>query len=92
MVVSMNESTDLVLLSTDHCMLCERALDLLASMPELRGRALRVVDVAEDDALVERYGKRLPVLLLAGRVLDWPFSAADVGALIEGAGGPAGPG
>jgi hypothetical protein len=88
----MKESTDLVLLSTDHCMLCDRALDLLVSMPELRGHALRVVDVAEEDALVERYGARLPVLLVAGRTLDWPFSAADVGALIQGAAGPARPG
>ncbi len=72
------QSRDLVLLSTDHCTLCERALDLLLSMPELRGRALRVVDVAGDDALLERYGERVPVLRIGGRELDWPFDAEDV--------------
>lgn len=63
----------IILLSTDHCSLCEQALDLLLSMPELRGRSLKVVDVAEDATLLDAYGPRLPVLLLGGRELDWPF-------------------
>lgn len=73
----------LTLLSTEHCSLCERALDLLLSMPELRGLTLRVVDVAEDEALLERYGPRLPVLIWAERELDWPFGAAEVAGLVR---------
>ena len=69
---------NLILYSTDHCTLCEQALDLLLSMPELQGVALAVVDVAGDDALEHRYGERLPVLSADGEVLDWPFDAADV--------------
>lgn len=72
-----------VLLSTEHCSLCEQALDLLVSMPELRGMPLHVVDVAEDDGLLERYGERLPVLAMAGRELDWPFTAGDVAAFLS---------
>jgi hypothetical protein len=72
----------LLLLSTEHCSLCEQALDLLASMPELRGRSLAVVDVAEDPALLERYGARLPVLRLGSREIDWPFGREDVAALL----------
>ncbi|MCB1686479.1 MAG: glutaredoxin family protein [Pseudomonadales bacterium] len=53
---------DLVLYSTDHCTLCDAALDLLLSMPELGGCSVRVVDVAVDDALLQRYGERIPVL------------------------------
>jgi len=68
----------LVLLSTDHCSLCERALDLLLSMPELRGWQLQVIDVADDDVLQARYGARLPVLLAGGRELGWPFATKDV--------------
>jgi len=68
----------LVLYSTDHCTLCERALDLLLSMPESRGLALQVVDVAEAPALLDRYGPRLPVLEVGGRELDWPFGRDDV--------------
>lgn len=72
----------LTLLSTEHCTLCEQALDVLASMPEVRGAALRVVDIAADEGLVARYGERLPVLLIGGRELDWPFAAADVAAAL----------
>jgi hypothetical protein len=71
-------SHHLVLLSTDHCSLCERALDLLLSMPELRGWQLQVVDVADDDGLQARFGARLPVLLAGNRELPWPFAAQHV--------------
>ncbi len=73
----MNE-TGLILLSTDHCALCDEALGLLLSMPELAGVSLRVVDVAEEEELMETYGQRLPVLCCAGRELAWPFAATDV--------------
>ena len=68
----------LTLFSTDHCTLCDRALDLLLGMPELRGSALDVVDVATDAQLLERYGPRLPVLRAGTQEIDWPFSRADV--------------
>ena len=48
----------LVLYSTDHCTLCDEALDLLLSMPELSGWSLTVIDIATDPALIERYGER----------------------------------
>ena len=80
---------ELVLYSTDHCTLCDQALELLFSMPELAGQSVRVVDVAMDDDLLSRYGERLPVLELHGfdaavrndsstRVLAWPFDAQGV--------------
>jgi hypothetical protein len=77
---------ELILYSTDHCTLCDQALELLLSMPELAGQAVQVVDVATDDDLLDQYGERLPVLGFhstaahgAGvRVLDWPFDAAAV--------------
>ncbi len=71
-----------MLFSTDHCSLCEEALDLLFSMTELQGLSVRVVDVALDDALAARYGERLPVLEVAGGagtvVLSWPFDARQI--------------
>lgn len=72
-----------VLLSTEHCTLCEQALDLLVSMPELGGMPLQVVDVAEDQGLLERYGERLPVLAVGGRELDWPFTRGEVAAFLS---------
>lgn len=79
---------ELVLYSTDHCTLCDQALELLFSMPELSGLAVQVVDVATDNALLDRYGERLPVLEVrsagadaAG--LDWPFDAGRVIAMLN---------
>ncbi len=66
-------SMELILYSTGACTLCEQALDLLLSMPELSGLALRVVDVATEDALLQRYGERIPVLRFASREIDSPF-------------------
>ena len=76
-----------ILYSTDHCTLCEQALDLLLSMPELAGRQLDVVDVAEDDALLSRYGERLPVLCVTSGArrdeLAWPFDAKSIAVSIR---------
>lgn len=69
---------DLILYSTSACHLCESAVRLLGSMPELRRRPWRVVDIADDEALLERYGKRIPVLACCERERDWPFNADDV--------------
>ena len=73
---------ELTLYSTDHCTLCDQALELLFSMPELAGQSVRVVDVAMDDGLTARYGERLPVLAVATGetelLLDWPFDGGSV--------------
>lgn len=68
----------MVLYSTGSCTLCEQALELLLSMPELSGLALRVVDVAAEDELLERYGERIPVLGFAGREIDSPLDRDGV--------------
>lgn len=81
-------SPQLVLYTTDHCTMCTRALDLLLSMPELAGLPLDVEDVVADQALVDRYGERLPVLTWRsanrqpGDELDWPFAAPEVSAWV----------
>lgn len=78
---------ELVLYSTDHCTLCDRALEMLFSMPELAGQSVRVVDVATDDDLLARYGERLPVLHVRSAPepaeLAWPFDAQTVLRLLE---------
>ena len=77
-------SAYLLLLSTDHCALCEDAMSMLMSMPELAGMELRVVDVATDNELLDRFGERLPVLQfwISNRnelELDWPFTSDQLG-------------
>ncbi len=68
----------LVLYSTDHCALCDEALELLLNMPELVGHQLMVADISTDDVLLARFGERIPVLVCDQRQLDAPFDADDV--------------
>ena len=72
--------TRLILYSTDHCTLCDQALDMLLSMPELGGLSVRVVDIAAEDELYTRLAERIPVLGDAdsGAELGWPFDPTSV--------------
>ncbi|MED5387654.1 MAG: glutaredoxin family protein [Pseudomonadota bacterium] len=65
-----------VLYTTVGCHLCDQASELVAMVAP--GVTLTRVDVAEDDALLARYGERIPVLMTAGRELAWPFGLLDV--------------
>lgn len=75
----------LKLYHTSGCHLCELAEALV--MPHVQqGRAvLSRIDVADDDALFERYGMRIPVLAreAADMELGWPFSAGDLEAFLR---------
>lgn len=73
-----------ILYGTSGCHLCEIAHTMiekaLAGRPE---HACGEVDIADDDALFERYGIRIPVLLHPdGRELGWPFDEAELGAFL----------
>lgn len=72
----------LVFLTTSGCHLCEEAKAMLADLQRGGGLAVTEVDIASDDALVERYGLRIPVLRAGDRELDWPFAEADILALV----------
>jgi hypothetical protein len=63
------------LFHTSGCHLCEEAGAMLLPMAEKLGVTVSRVDIAEEDALVEAYGMRIPVLRNAasGRELGWPF-------------------
>ena len=74
----------LVLYTTDHCTLCDEALELLLNMPELVGHQLMVADITADDELLDRYGERIPVLACHERQLDAPFDAEDVRVFMAG--------
>lgn len=64
------------LLTTAGCHLCEEAQALVKrAAPTVE---LELVDIAEDDQLIERYGTRIPVLRQGERELAWPFSLLDV--------------
>jgi hypothetical protein len=68
----------LELLSTEHCGLCDQALDLLLGMPEVAGLELVVTDIADDPQLMSAYADRIPVLRALGQELAAPFGAREV--------------
>jgi glutaredoxin len=63
----------LLLYGTRYCHLCEQAEALLVAA----GMTAEYVDIATDDALLERYRIRIPVLQRDdnGTELGWPFDA-----------------
>jgi hypothetical protein len=71
----------LILYGTEGCHLCDEASVLLRQL----GLTWQTIDIAEDDTLLERYGKRIPVLsrLDNNDELDWPFSHEKIFQLIS---------
>ena len=69
-----------ILYTTLGCHLCEQAQAIV--LPLLDGAACQLspVEIADEDALMERYGIHIPVLYLAdlNRELFWPFNEQDV--------------
>ena len=71
----------LTLYSTTACHLCELAKALLRGAEV----SFEEVDVADSDALFERYGVRIPVLRHPdGRELGWPFGPEELAAFLTG--------
>jgi glutaredoxin len=68
--------TALVLYGTSCCHLCEQAEAILHELEIVAEH----VDIAEDDAMIESYGTRIPVLCCAdsGAELGWPFDGEMV--------------
>ena len=71
----------LVLYATSGCHLCEQAATLLRDAVDA---PFRLVEIADDDDLLERYGVRIPVVQRrdTGAELDWPFDAAAIERLL----------
>jgi len=76
----------LVLFTTAGCHLCDDAEAILrycrSYYPQLQWRS---VDIAEDTALVDRYGLRIPVISIADSEaeLNWPFDPGQLMAFIK---------
>jgi len=66
----------LVLYGTTFCHLCEEAEAMLHAV----GVEAQYIDIAEDDALLEKYGVKIPVVKRedTGAELGWPFDATAV--------------
>lgn len=78
----MSQGLNLTLYTTVGCHLCDQALALLDPWLQ-KGLKLALVDIAEDDLLMARYGVRIPVVAsLCGAELGWPFSAEKLASWI----------
>lgn len=71
---------ELIFYTTDGCHLCEQAEQVLMTTPLADPVPVSVVDISESEALVGRYGTRIPVLQRddTGAELNWPFDGTDV--------------
>ena len=65
----------LTIYSTAGCHLCEQAEKVLMDVaPHLTFTVeVEVIDIAESDELIDRYGHRIPVFIINGQQLAWPF-------------------
>lgn len=77
---------NLILYTTVGCHLCEEAGDLLDELRQERDLQVEEVDIADDEALVEAYGIRIPVVRPVNeeRELGWPFDLEGLRAFVDG--------
>lgn len=75
----------LELYHTEHCHLCEEAAALCAAVLNPDYFDVVAVDIVDSDALVDRYGIRIPVLRNSdtGDELGWPFDVAQLIAFLS---------
>lgn len=78
------QSPRFLLYGTLGCHLCEEAARELIDVLPVDGITVLEVDIALDDGLMAQYAYTIPVLRRCsdGRELHWPFTAADVQALV----------
>ena len=76
---------ELQLYHTAGCHLCEQAEALVLPLMEQQGWVLQRTDIADDEALMERYAMRIPVLRNPRCALElgWPFDVRQVLELLE---------
>jgi hypothetical protein len=76
----------LTLYSGPHCHLCDQAKAILYPQLSEQGWEMVEVNIRESDALQQEYGMRIPVLALPdGREKGWPFTAAQIGRMLQSA-------
>lgn len=70
----------ILLFGTGSCHLCEQAEALLHST----GVTAEYIDIADDEALLEKYAMRIPVVqrVDSGIELDWPFDESTLKKLL----------
>lgn len=75
-----DNNTVLILYTTAGCHLCEQAAEMLDWLQQQCQVTVEAVDIASSEALVERYGIRIPVVQHkeSGVELGWPFGPEEL--------------
>jgi glutaredoxin len=60
----------LILYTTEGCHLCDEAEDLLKQLESVKEYELQLVDISFSGELMTIYGIRIPVMSLAGRLIE----------------------
>ena len=76
-------ANQLIIYTGPNCHLCEQAKALLYPLMSERGLTLMEVDIHTDAELQRKYGIRIPVVLANGQEKGWPFTAAQIGRLLD---------
>ena len=73
-----------ILYGTLGCHLCEQAAALITPL-SAKDWLLEEVDISDSDALLSRYGTRIPVLArqMDGAELGWPFDQQQLLAFLQ---------
>ena len=74
----------LILYTGPNCHLCEQAKAILYPLISQEGWELVEVNIQDSEDLGQRYGIRIPVVALPdGSEKGWPFTAAQIGRLLD---------
>ena len=68
---------------TDHCSLCEKALEHLFEIDIPGGLKVTTKDISVSAALIEEFGERIPFLQCEGLELEAPFDRDQLEAWIS---------
>lgn len=73
------------LYTTVGCHLCEVAESIIDPIADRNQLVVERVEIADSDALLQRYGVRIPVIRPHGSTLElgWPFDANAVELLLK---------
>jgi len=72
-----------IIYSGPNCHLCDEAKLILEPVLSKEGWHLIVVDIQDDASLKEKYGLRIPVVLLPdGQEKGWPFTATQIARML----------
>lgn len=82
----------LELMTTEGCHLCDQAVAVLLAVLKPGDAEVDLVDIAFDDALMESYATRIPVVRepQTGKELNWPFDEGQFSVFLAdiGSAGP----